>query len=90
MKTKPDVSWVKNLWEVGSPIRGAAQSIQLQIADADKALETAKARHTESMANIANQAAAVEREVSSLWTPAEIDAAKRGLMLVDGREIQVN
>lgn len=88
MKNKINLAWVKNLNEVGSPIRNGADSVANQIADADKRLKEAQQLHTECLAEIKRQAAGLEREIARLWTPAEIDAAKRGMMLLeDGREV---
>ena len=82
-----NLDWTKNLYEVGTPIRDGAKEIAWQIEQANKRLEEAKQRHAESMAEIKRSAERIEREVARLWTPEEIAAAKRGMMLVDGKEI---
>lgn len=90
MKTKINLEWVKNLYEVGGPIRDGAKEIAWQIEQADKRLEDAKKLHAEEMAQIKRSAASIEREVARLWTVEEIEAAKRGVMLADGMECPCN
>ena len=85
----PSLDWTKNLYEVGGPIRDGAKEIAWQIERANKELEDAKAAHRQAMAEIKRQADLIESKVSELWTPEEIAAAKRGMMLVDGKEIAV-
>lgn len=82
------VKWTANLWEVGAPVRDAAKRIEWAIEDADKALAEAKALHAEAMKAIAIDHAKLEQYVSTLWTAEEIDAAKRGKILIDGKEVE--
>lgn len=84
----PNLDWVNNLYEVGTP-RETARHIRQQVEDAGKALAEAKAAHREAMREITRQAKNCERFVATLWTAAEIDAAKRGKMLIAGREIEM-
>jgi len=90
------MEWTRNLYEVGAPIRDAAQlhlcrawaqRIAYSIADADKALSAAQSLYAEQMAAIKADAARLESVVAGLWTREEIASAKRGFMLVDGKEI---
>lgn len=90
MKTKINLDWTSNLYEVGGPIRDGAKEIAWQIEQADKRLEDAKRLHTECMAEIKRSADSIEREVAKLWTPEEIASAKRGVMLADGMECPCN
>ena len=89
MKMKINLNWTSNLYEVGAPIRDGAKEIGWQIEQADKRLEDAKKLHGEEMAQIQRTADRIEREVAKLWTPEEIAAAKRGVMLADGMECAV-
>lgn len=86
MKTKINMDWTANLYEVGAPIRDAARQIAWDIEDADKRLEAAKKLHAEQMAEIKRRAARLEAKVAELWTAEEIAAAKRGVMLANGME----
>lgn len=86
MKTKINLDWTANLYEVGGPIRDGAKEIAWQIERADKALADAKKLHAEQMAEIKRQAERIEAKVAELWTPEEIAAAKRGVMLANGME----
>lgn len=86
---KINLDWTSNLYEVGAPIRDSAKEIAWQIEQADKRLEDAKKLHAEYMAGIKRRADDIEREVSRLWTPEEISAAKRGVMLANGMECAV-
>jgi hypothetical protein len=82
-----NLDWTKNLYEVGAPIRDGAEEIAWRVMQAENALADANARYRETMAEIKRAADRIEREVSRLWTADEIAAAKRGVMLVDGKEI---
>lgn len=89
MKTKINLDWTANLYEVGGPIRDGAKEIGWQVERADKALADAKKLHGEQMTEIKRQADRIEAKVSELWTAEEIAAAKRGVMLADGMECVV-
>mgnify|MGYP001579850545 CR=1 FL=1 len=89
MKTKINLDWTLNLYEVGGPICDGAKEIAWQIKQTDKRLEDAKRLHAECMAEIKRSADRIEREVAKRWTPEEIAAAKRGVMLADGMEFAV-
>ena len=86
MKTKINLDWTSNLYEVGGPIRSGAREIAWRIEQNDKRLEDAKRLHAECLSDIQLSAAGIEREVAKLWTPEEIAAAKRGVMLANGME----
>lgn len=86
----PDLSWVKNLYEVGAPIRDAARDVGFLIADANDKLEQAKKDHAVRLTTALQEAGRVERKVSSLWSQPEIEAAKRGFVLANGVEFKLN
>lgn len=84
-----DFSWTANLYEVGSPIRTQAREIAWLKEQADKRLEAAQEAHAQSMADLQISAGSLNRQISSLWTPEEIAAAKSGVMLANGMECQL-
>ena len=88
MQKKIDLSWTKNLYEVGSAIRSSARSIQFRIEDAADRLEEAKKAHRQVLQQIRKDAKQLEDSVVEHWSAKEIDAAKRGFLLVDGKEIK--
>ena len=74
-----NLSWVENLYEVGSPIRDGARSIARKMAFENE-------RHAKCLSDIAEEAERIERDIARLWTQEEIAAAKRGVMLARGIE----
>jgi hypothetical protein len=84
--TEINLDWTANLYEVGAPIRDGVREIHWRIEQADARLEAEKRLHADSMAEIKRAAELIEREVAKLWTPEEIAAAKRGVMLAGGVE----
>lgn len=82
-----DMGWTAFLWEVGAPIRDRAREIAWQVGEVERQLAKAVALHAEQMAQIEREAAKLEAQIAGLWSEAEIAAAKRGVMLVDGREV---
>lgn len=86
---KTNLQWVANLWEVGSQIRSDAKSIEWEMQEADKALAGAKKLHAEQVRNIKRRSARLEEKIAKLWSPEEIDAAKRGVWLIDGEEHKI-
>jgi xanthine dehydrogenase iron-sulfur cluster and FAD-binding subunit A len=86
----PTLAWARNLPEVGAPIRDAASRIESELAEANADLAAARAAHKERLAAIRQSARSLEKSIARFWSPAEVDAAKRGFLLVDGREIPVD
>jgi hypothetical protein len=50
-------------------------------------MELAQRKYEEELESIKKDYRSMERDIRALWTDQEIDAAKRGYMLVDGREV---
>lgn len=86
--TKQTILWVKNLYEVGSPIRNRAESIQNRREEVLERFNEAKRLFDECNANLNAEAKSLEADVAKLWTQQEIDAAKRGKTLADGVEFE--
>lgn len=89
MKAPVSISWVNNLYEVGTPIRRTAADIETRALEAAQRLERAKKAYREEILQIQKDKLALRKQVDALWTAAEIDSAKRGFCLVDGKEIKL-
>lgn len=89
MKAKVNLDWIKNLYELGAPIRDEAKEIGWRMEAAEKELENAKRIHRERMKEIARSAQQLERTIGGLWSTEEIEAAKRGVMLINGMEVSL-
>lgn len=85
----PDLKWTRNLYEATGTIREAQAEVDCRVAAAKKRFQAAMREYEQELAGIKQYAEGVERRVSRDWNPEEIAAAKRGKMLVDGREIEV-
>lgn len=83
------IDWVYNLYELGTPIKRSAESIHNRSIEARERLEQAKRTYREELLLLQQEKLGLVRAVEKDWTPAEIDAAKRGFCLVDGREVKL-
>jgi hypothetical protein len=89
MNAFTSVKWVNNLYEVGTPIRRTAADIEARETEATERLAKAKQAYWAEIQQFKKDKEALVREVNKFWTQQEIDAAKRGFCLVDGKEIKL-
>lgn len=71
-----ETSWVRNLPEVGEPIKDHARRIAYAEFNAEQAVVDAIKRRREIRKQLRAGVRILEKKVQSLWTPDEIATAK--------------
>lgn len=89
MKKFKSITWVHNLYEVGTPIRNAAKGIEARQKEAVERLEKAKRLYEEEVAQLNAECDSLEKSCQAYWPRSEIAAAKQGYSVVDGVKIKV-